>query len=148
MALREELQELHWSYMEGYAAEMVARGPTLTDDGETAPGSVHIVGLSGPSAARGLPSTSPTIRPGCTATLCCALRGRPACSRRSKKPPAAATWAGGPARAKTAGPAPEIPGRFRVFCASGRAKLSGPLDGQLDAVLAALASPGTLTRRD
>ena len=54
MALREELQELHWSYMDGYAAEMVVRGPTLTDDGETATGSVHIAGLSGPVRRAGV----------------------------------------------------------------------------------------------
>ena len=64
MALREELQELHWSYMDGYAAEMVARGPTLTDDGETATGSVHIVGLSGPSAARAFAFDEPGYQAG------------------------------------------------------------------------------------
>jgi uncharacterized protein YciI len=64
MALREELHELHWSYMDGYAAEMVARGPTLTDDGETATGSVHIVGLSGPSAARAFAFDEPNYQAG------------------------------------------------------------------------------------
>ena len=64
MALREQLQELHWSYMDGYAAEMVARGPTLTDDGETATGSVHIVGLSGPSAARAFAFDEPGYQAG------------------------------------------------------------------------------------
>ena len=29
MALREELLEEHWSYMDRYQAEMIARGPTL-----------------------------------------------------------------------------------------------------------------------
>ena len=52
MALRDELLEAHWSYMDRYAAEMIARGPTLTDDGETATGSVHILDLPDPSAAR------------------------------------------------------------------------------------------------
>ena len=28
MTLRGELREKHWSYMDGYAAEVVARGPT------------------------------------------------------------------------------------------------------------------------
>ena len=64
MALREELQELHWSYMDGYAAEMVARGPTLTDDGETATGSLHIAGLSGPSAARAFAFDEPSYQAG------------------------------------------------------------------------------------
>jgi uncharacterized protein YciI len=36
--------EEHWSYMDRYQAEMIARGPTLADDGEMATGSVHIVG--------------------------------------------------------------------------------------------------------
>ena len=48
--LREELLEEHWAYMDRYAAEMIARGPTL--DGETPTGSVHIVDLPGPAAAR------------------------------------------------------------------------------------------------
>lgn len=51
-ALRDELREKHWSYMDGFAAEMIARGPTLTDDGETATGSVHILDLPDPAAAR------------------------------------------------------------------------------------------------
>ena len=52
MALRAELLEEHWSYMDRYQAEMIARGPTLTSDGGTATGSVHILGLPGPAAAR------------------------------------------------------------------------------------------------
>jgi hypothetical protein len=35
MSLREELPEKHWSYMDRYATEMIARGPTLADDGDT-----------------------------------------------------------------------------------------------------------------
>src|SRR5436309_10784074 len=41
LALRDELLEEHWSYMDRYAAEMIARGPTLADDGDTPTGSVH-----------------------------------------------------------------------------------------------------------
>ena len=33
--LRDELLEKHWSYMDRYATEMIARGPTLADDGDT-----------------------------------------------------------------------------------------------------------------
>jgi uncharacterized protein len=57
-ALREELLEAHWSYMDHYAAEMIARGPTLTaagegsDSGATPTGSVHILDLPNPAAAR------------------------------------------------------------------------------------------------
>jgi uncharacterized protein len=38
--------------MDGYQAQMIARGPTLADDGDTPTGSVHIVDLPGPAAAR------------------------------------------------------------------------------------------------
>jgi len=50
--LREELLEEHLSYMDRYQAEMIARGPTLAGDGATPTGSVHIVDLPGPAAAR------------------------------------------------------------------------------------------------
>ena len=45
MALREELLEEHQSYMDGFATQMIARGPTLTVDGDAATGSVHILDL-------------------------------------------------------------------------------------------------------
>ncbi|MCY9555669.1 YciI family protein, partial [Paenibacillus apiarius] len=50
-SLRQELIEEHWSYMDGYAEQMIARGPTLADDGSPI-GSVHILALPGPAAAR------------------------------------------------------------------------------------------------
>lgn len=50
--LRDELLEDHWSYMDRYATSMIARGPTLTSDGGTATGSVHILELPDPAAAR------------------------------------------------------------------------------------------------
>ena len=49
---------------------MIARGPTLAGDGGTATGSVHILGLPGPAAARAFALTSPTTRPACTGTCC------------------------------------------------------------------------------
>lgn len=52
LPLREELIEAHWSYMDGYAAEMIARGPTLTADREVPTGSVHVLDLPDPAAAR------------------------------------------------------------------------------------------------
>jgi uncharacterized protein YciI len=64
MALREELLEEHWSYMDRYQAEMIARGPTLTSDGGTATGSVHILGLSGPAAARAFAFDEPNYQAG------------------------------------------------------------------------------------
>ena len=43
--------EQHWSYMDQFAASMIARGPTFTSDG-TLTGSVHILDLPDPAAAR------------------------------------------------------------------------------------------------
>ncbi len=64
MALREELLEDHWSYMDRYAAEMIARGPTLAGDGDTPTGSVHIVGLPDPAAARAFAFDEPNYQAG------------------------------------------------------------------------------------
>lgn len=63
-ALRAELTEDHWAYMDGYAAAMIARGPTLTGDGETATGSVHIVDLPDPAAARAFAFDEPNYQAG------------------------------------------------------------------------------------
>ncbi|MCX5555595.1 YciI family protein [Streptomyces sp. NBC_00038] len=62
--LRDELLEDHWSYMDGYAAEMIARGPTLADDGETPTGSVHILDLPDPAAARAFAFDEPNYQAG------------------------------------------------------------------------------------
>ncbi|MFF1682768.1 YciI family protein [Streptomyces sp. NPDC058256] len=62
--LRDELLEDHWSYMDGYAAEMIARGPTLADDGETATGSVHILDLPDPATARAFAFDEPNYQAG------------------------------------------------------------------------------------
>ncbi|MFE9020464.1 YciI family protein [Streptomyces sp. NPDC007808] len=64
LALREELQEAHWTYMDGYAKELIARGPTFAADGETPTGSVHVVDLSGPAAARAFAFDEPNQRAG------------------------------------------------------------------------------------
>ena len=64
MALRHELGERHWSYMDEYASRMIARGPTLTDGGETATGSVHIVDLPDPAAARAFAFDEPNYQAG------------------------------------------------------------------------------------
>ncbi|MDQ7251556.1 YciI family protein [Dongia sedimenti] len=44
-ALLERNVEAHWSFMDRYADRLLTRGPTLTDDGETHTGSLHIVRL-------------------------------------------------------------------------------------------------------
>ncbi|MET9831870.1 YciI family protein [Streptomyces sp. NPDC006385] len=64
VALRHELLEEHWTYMDGYAKEMIARGPTLAADGETPTGSVHIVDLPDPAAARAFAFDEPNHQAG------------------------------------------------------------------------------------
>jgi uncharacterized protein YciI len=64
VALREELLEAHWSYMDRYATELIARGPTLTSDGELPTGSVHIVDLPDPAAARAFAFDEPNYQAG------------------------------------------------------------------------------------
>ncbi|MEU7403144.1 YciI family protein [Streptomyces sp. NPDC044948] len=64
MTLRDELLEEHWSYMDRYAKEMIARGPTLADDGDTPTGSVHIVDLPDPAAARAFAFDEPNYQAG------------------------------------------------------------------------------------
>ncbi|MFE7268433.1 YciI family protein [Streptomyces sp. NPDC057592] len=64
LALREELLEKHWSYMDRYAKELIARGPTFTNDGETLTGSVHIIDLPDPAAARTFAFDEPNYQAG------------------------------------------------------------------------------------
>ncbi|MFK4105399.1 YciI family protein [Streptomyces sp. NPDC019531] len=64
LALREELREAHWSYMDRYADELIARGPTFADNGETLTGSVHIVDLPDPAAARAFAFDEPNYQAG------------------------------------------------------------------------------------
>ncbi|MEU8889526.1 YciI family protein [Streptomyces sp. NPDC048442] len=62
--LRDELLEAHWSYMDGYAKELIARGPTLTEDRETPTGSVHVVDLPDAAAARAFAFDEPGYQAG------------------------------------------------------------------------------------
>jgi len=62
-AVREATLEAHWSYMDGYAAHMIARGPTLDGDG-TPTGSVHVLELPDPAAARAFAFDEPTYQAG------------------------------------------------------------------------------------
>ncbi|WP_416966704.1 YciI family protein [Streptomyces sp. 4F14] len=64
LPLRERLTEAHWSYMDGYVEELIARGPTFTVDGETLTGSVHIVDLPDPAAARAFAFDEPNYQAG------------------------------------------------------------------------------------
>jgi uncharacterized protein len=64
-SLRDELLEQHWSYMDRYAAELIARGPTFaSDDADTATGSVHIVDLTDAGAARAFAFDEPNYQAG------------------------------------------------------------------------------------
>jgi uncharacterized protein len=63
-ALRGELAEQHWSYMDRFEAELIARGPTLADDGDTATGSVHIVDRPDAAAARAFAFDEPNYQAG------------------------------------------------------------------------------------
>jgi uncharacterized protein len=61
-ALRDELLEAHWSYMDRYEKELIARGPTFAED--TATGSVHIVDLLDPAAVRAFAFDEPNYQAG------------------------------------------------------------------------------------
>jgi uncharacterized protein YciI len=63
-ALREDLVEQHWSFMDGYVERMVARGPTVAEDGVTATGSMHIVDLPDVGAVRVFAFEEPNYKAG------------------------------------------------------------------------------------
>jgi uncharacterized protein YciI len=62
--LRMQFLEEHWSFMDGYAEGMIARGPTLTEDGLTATGSLHVVDLPDEEAVRVFAYEEPNYRAG------------------------------------------------------------------------------------
>ncbi|MBF5031675.1 hypothetical protein IRY44_18175 [Micromonospora sp. ANENR4] len=62
-ALRSDLVEEHWAYMDRFAEQMIARGPTLAVDG-TPTGSVHILGLPGLADARAFAFDEPNYQAG------------------------------------------------------------------------------------
>ena len=64
LELRTQLVEAHWSFMDGYAEGMIARGPTLADDGVTPTGSLHIVDLPDAEAARVFAFEEPNYKAG------------------------------------------------------------------------------------
>ncbi|MFE0525950.1 YciI family protein [Micromonospora parva] len=63
LALRYELGERHWAYMDGFEPELIARGPTLADD-DTPTGSLHLVDLPNPAAARAFAFDEPNYQAG------------------------------------------------------------------------------------
>ncbi|RSD07326.1 YciI family protein [Amycolatopsis eburnea] len=60
--LRERLVEEHWAYMDRFADRMIARGPTF--DGEVLTGSVHVLDLPDPAAARAFAFDEPGYQAG------------------------------------------------------------------------------------
>ena len=58
------LLEEHWSYMDGFAESMIARGPTLATDRETATGSLHVLGLPSVDAVHEFVAREPNNRAG------------------------------------------------------------------------------------
>src|ERR1044071_806606 len=60
----DKLLEAHWSYMDGFADTMIARGPTLAPDRETATGSLHVLGLPSVVAATEFVEREPNNRAG------------------------------------------------------------------------------------
>jgi uncharacterized protein YciI len=62
LPLREALLEEHWSYMDRFDKELIARGPTF--DGDTLLGSVHIVDLPDAAAARAFAFEEPCYQAG------------------------------------------------------------------------------------
>lgn len=64
LALRMELLEDHWSYMDRFAQEMIARGPTVAGEDEAPTGSVHILKLPDAAAARAFAFEEPGFQAG------------------------------------------------------------------------------------
>jgi uncharacterized protein YciI len=60
----QELLEEHWSYMDRFAESMIARGPTLDTDRETATGSLHVLALPSVDAAHEFVALEPNNRAG------------------------------------------------------------------------------------
>lgn len=56
---RRALLQAHWDYMRPYIPAMVARGPTMSDDGHAVTGSLHIVDLPDAAAAHAFAHDDP-----------------------------------------------------------------------------------------
>ena len=63
LALRRQTTEAHWAFMDRYAQAMIARGPTLAEDG-TPTGSMHILDLPDAAAARAFAYDEPFYQAG------------------------------------------------------------------------------------
>ncbi|MEU8222726.1 YciI family protein [Kribbella sp. NPDC048915] len=67
--LKVALNEEHWTFMDGYADQLIARGPTLTEDRERTTGSLHIVDLPDEDAVRSFAYDEPYYRAGAFETV-------------------------------------------------------------------------------
>jgi len=123
-ALRMQILEAHWSFMDGYAAGMIARGPTLAEDGDTPTGSMHMVDLPDAEAARVFAYEEPNYKAGVYADVM-VRRWRNALGR--------TMWA-------FTGD-PENNGRFLVI-GHGRPGMGAARDGLLESHRAFMAEPG------
>ncbi|TCC20097.1 YciI family protein [Kribbella speibonae] len=63
------LNEEHWAFMDGYGDRLIARGPTLTEDGGRTTGSLHIVELPDDDAANEFAYDEPYFRAGAFETV-------------------------------------------------------------------------------
>ncbi|HET6986743.1 MAG TPA: YciI family protein, partial [Kribbella sp.] len=67
--------EEHWAFMDEYGDALIARGPTLTEDGEETTGSLHIVELPDVEAVRAFAYEEPYFRAGAfESVLLCRFR--------------------------------------------------------------------------
>jgi uncharacterized protein len=62
--LKVSLTEQHWAFMDDFEGALIARGPTLTEDGEATTGSLHIVEFPDVTAAKAFASEEPYYRAG------------------------------------------------------------------------------------
>src|SRR5581483_12520747 len=62
--LRHRLVEAHWSYMDRFEAQLIARGPTFVSADETPTGSLHIVDLPDAASARAFAFDEPNYQAG------------------------------------------------------------------------------------
>ena len=61
---RKGLLKAHWAFMRPYIDSMIARGPTMSADGKTVTGSLHIVDLPDAEAARVFAHDDPLAKGG------------------------------------------------------------------------------------
>ena len=62
--VRRKLLKDHWAFMSRYADAMIARGPTMSPDGKTVTGSMHIVNLPDEDAAKAFANEDPLAKGG------------------------------------------------------------------------------------